>query len=100
VNIGKSDLERFYDWRQTQAAGLGTGSFKLAGLILSPLLAAVFDSAARIEEWAVYGYSFGALLAAVAGIRWHREARRLQLEYKERVKLLPSETKPRNIVTW
>jgi len=100
VNIGKDDLERVYDWHQAQATGLGSGSFKLAGLILSPLLAAVFDSAARIETWAVYGYSLGALLAAAAGIRWHREARRLQLEYMERVELLPGETNPRNIVTW
>jgi MFS family permease len=81
VPIDRADLEKVYDWRQTQATSLASACFTLTGLILSPLLAAVFESKAELGSWSLYAYLLGALLAAVAGLLWHREARRLQKEY-------------------
>jgi hypothetical protein len=98
--IAKEDLEKVYEWRQAHAKGLGDGCFRLSGLILTPLLAAVFDSSAEIETWALLAYLGGALLAARAGVRWHRETRRLQLEYATQVEVPTLEDMPPGVVTW
>lgn len=92
MQIGRDDLEKIYEWRQAQASNMGGACFTLAGLILSPLLAAVFDANASVETWSVAAYALGAVLAIMAGVAWHREAHRLQLEYA--VKVAPG------VVTW
>jgi hypothetical protein len=79
-------LIKVYEWRQTQATSLATGCFTLSGLILSPLLAATFDSKANVELWQLIVYVLGALLAAASGGLWHWEARRQQHTYEDEVR--------------
>lgn len=65
------------EWRHAQAITLATGSFSLAGLTLSPMLAAAFDADARFEtSHAVLGRA-PSLMAAASGLMWHRRAARL-----------------------
>lgn len=78
MTLRPDDVAKVYDWRQSQATALGSACFTLSGLILSPLLAAVFDDRSQIRPLYVGLYVAGALLAAISGVVWHREARRLQ----------------------
>lgn len=81
MSLSRGELQTIYDWRQSQALSLGSACFSLAGLILSPLLAAVFSGADRVQVWQLPLYLAGALLAAVSGTWWHREARRQRAEF-------------------
>ncbi|MDQ5819902.1 MAG: hypothetical protein M3540_00480 [Actinomycetota bacterium] len=74
-------MARVYEWRQAQAASLASACFTLSGLILAPLLAAVFDGEAEVEIWQLIAFVLGALLAAASGAMWHRQARRDQDQY-------------------
>jgi len=74
-------LEGIYTRACDRAATFAWGSFKVAGLILAPLLAAVFDSNSRIDTWAVILYLGGAAVATIGGL--NRILRIPQLE-KER----------------
>jgi high-affinity Fe2+/Pb2+ permease len=94
------DLIKLYEWRQTQATSLATGCFTLSGLILSPLLAATFDSKAVVEVWQLILYVLGALLAAVSGGWWHLEARRQQQSYEDAVRAAPPPQKRKGIASW
>jgi hypothetical protein len=73
----QDSLKTVYEWRHSQATTLATGCFSLAGLILSPLLAAVFDKGG-VETWQACLFVTGAVLSAGCGAAWHREAARLQ----------------------
>ena len=81
-------LQAIYAWRHSQATTLATGCFSLAGLILSPLLAATFDGDAEIEVWQLVFFAIGATAAAVAGGLWHVRASRVQAEFQ--AELLPA----------
>ena len=74
-------LEKFYEWRQAQALTLGAACFSLAGLILSPLLAAMFDPKANVRLWHVLVLLSASFLAVLSGAIWHMRARRLQREF-------------------
>jgi len=79
------ELQKLYDWRQSQALSLASACFTLAGLVLSPLLAAVFDNGSPIQPWQLTLYVSGAALAAISGVWWHRRARRQQKEFVRRL---------------
>jgi MFS family permease len=83
--VQSEDLQKLYDWRQSQALSLASACFTLAGLVLSPLLAAVFDKASLIQPWQLALYVSGAVLAAVSGVWWHHRARRQQSEFVRRL---------------
>jgi len=73
--------ETFYGWRQTQALNLAAGCFSLGGLILGPLLAAIFASDATVRLWHVCVLLVGAFLAAASGVLWHLQARAIHYEF-------------------
>ena len=83
MEVNPDHVVKLYEWRQTQATSLASACFTLSGLILSPLLAAVFDSKADVEVWQLIVFLIGALLAAVSGGLWHREARHQQKAYSD-----------------
>jgi hypothetical protein len=73
--------ETFYEWRQAQALSLAKGCFSLAGLILGPLLGAMFDPDATVRLWHVVVLLPSSLLAAWSGVLWHLQARAIHYAF-------------------
>jgi hypothetical protein len=105
VSDGQDGLETYYNWRQSQATTLASACFTLSGLILSPLLAAVFDPKAEIATWHLSVYLPGTTAAALAGLLGLRKASRLHDEYREMISPANSAEAERGVpkpgeVTW
>jgi hypothetical protein len=71
-----------YEWRQNHAITRATGCFALAGLIVTPMLGAIFDRVVVGADSVVLGaksyqvWAFGAcaLLSFICGLVWHQRA--------------------------
>jgi hypothetical protein len=74
----EDQVVKFYEWRQTQTLALAAACFSLAGLILAPLLGAMFDPKATVRLWHVLVLFPSSFVAAVAGVMWQFEARAIQ----------------------
>ena len=65
---GEARVQNFYEWRRDRLMKLAGGAFKLAGLMLTPLLAAILDSKMKIDASAAHLYERGIVLTAAAGV--------------------------------
>jgi hypothetical protein len=81
LDDAEARLEQMFSWRYDEEATAAKGAFSTAALILTPLLAAVFDANAEVEDWVAvaYGLSAGAAIAVGTFRLWRLH--RVQHDY-------------------
>jgi hypothetical protein len=61
-----SSVEKYYEWQQARFMAMSKGFFSLAGLIVTPLLAAILSHVDTVDR--LTGVRFGVAAAAAAGV--------------------------------
>jgi hypothetical protein len=77
-----SSVERYYEWQQARFLALSKGFFSLAGLILSPLLAAILSNSDRVDTATGLRFCVSAGAAAAIGLLLHWAAGDVAEEFR------------------
>jgi hypothetical protein len=85
-----SSLELYYGWEQERFMTLSKGAFSLAGLILSPLLAAILSNTGKVDLITAIQFGVGMLAACLSGAVMHGLAAEVEDEFISRADTYPS----------
>jgi hypothetical protein len=93
-----SALEKYYDFKQGQFMALSKGAFSLAGLIFSPLLAAILSNQDQVSSDTGAWFVAGAAAAFIAGLTFHALAIAAAAEFRTITITYPSPEPPSGAV--
>ncbi len=78
---GEERLEQLFAWRHERGVAKSRETFALVAVILTPLLAAVFDPKKNVHPLAAVGYVAAAVICFVGGLAWLDRLRDLDVQY-------------------
>jgi hypothetical protein len=84
---GQERLENLFGWRRERAMAQVTWVVSTAGIVLSPLLAAVFDNEVDISRPTYANFFVGSALVLAYGAHRIHQLRRLEAEYVQALHL-------------
>ena len=85
-----SSLELYYGWEQERFMTLSKGAFSLAGIILTPLLAAILSSTDDVDALTGAAFVIGMVAACLSGAVMHWLAADVEEEFIARADTYPS----------
>lgn len=87
LESGEERVDKVYGWRHERGLARAREAFAAFAVILTPLLAAIFDPEAEVPPLVAGAYAVAAIAAFVGGLQWLNNLRALDGEYFKAIRL-------------